>query len=1316
MKKSVLLLLIGLALTGISRAQTEPIISEAKIWAGWRGGYFEIYNPGESAIDLSNYTLIGTFETNWSDKIDRQYWPKGLLQPKDFFILVGGGFKNVSPPGDSAGTYETQIYADHITDYFANPRDTADRMIPAINLGLLKIGAAVDGSDSLLDVVKCTTPKPRITYAVAGDPGGGKKTMIRKFSVTTGNTEWDLSRGTNKEDSEWIVMPNQTGGWYDHERIFTSIHSHMDQTESGLSGMYPGVTVDGVNKTISLPYGIRKDTIFRIFNINPNVGWKLRWAGTMEDSSHFVMRTGDSLDFYIAGNVLTMEKYKAIVSDPDVEFNKVYPIRTQLRRSETWIANNPGDWPYYWVTRYEVTGGINPIDSIQSVPWGTPVDTLFKYLEKAPKSKLDIVWQDGKEKTEVEHGDKLLVTSENGTTKEYFINVRDYSPSSNAFLAAIIIYGDSLENFSKGQSNYKMSLPGGTTEIPSVIAVPQNQNALVVAVAATSLSGSLDDRTTVIKVTAQDDSTVFSYAIEWEVVKDIPIFMGDPFIAQWFPHVYSAGRGGMSIYNPNEFSIDMSEYLMVSSMGLSLINQIKNADSTRILRPGYKLVESGEKHYFQTTPKVPMKDIIQPGKCFSMANNNSLSFKTNPDLGYKLDNGSINDGKLIIPSQGGLDASNAESFALLMVLNDSVLGGTKAVEDITPFDYEVLDMLHAFENTNNAVLADTLKLWHGLFSEERNYVMIRKPHIYVGNPESLESWGTDSASCEWDAYNYRADDDALLSWIESQFSNHSTVPITGHIPIIYSTVYIISDGSSNDEFVLGVTDNTNVEQFLANIIPADSEQKLSIAYNGVKTGTDLMTNGDSLYVTSANGENSAIYIIEVTKDGLENDASLTSTLYTVGAASIESVPFGATVETIKNNVSIAATAKLDILDSIGQIIPLEWYNSDTIMVKTIASNSVSFRVTAQDGVSIKSYQVLIDAQAGDAMVTSSSYIVEETPVKSINVVRRGVSVSTFLMNLVASPGASMQIFNKLDQERSMGGIALDDYLLVSSQDGSATNKYYLNFVGEYIPSYDASLSDLTVDATSVDGFVPSKMVYNVGLPGTATEVPIVAAVAGSEVAVVTITQAQNLTGTEAERTATVHVMAESETTENTYQVIFKLGYVPSSNGRLSDLTIDATTVAGFAPETFTYAVTLKQGTTTIPTVAGVAELDSATVAITQATKLDGTAAERTATVEVTAEDESKQSYTVVFDVVSGLDPLAVSGAQIYSYGMTIFIKTDQIVSGDKAAIFDITGKLIELRFLRSNLEEIQMNKEPGVYIVKLKNEDRIITTRVKIME
>lgn len=89
-------------------------------------------------------------------------------------------------------------------------------------------------------------------------------------------------------------------------------------------------------------------------------------------------------------------------------------------------------------------------------------------------------------------------------------------------------------------------------------------------------------------------------------------------------------------------------------------------------------------------------------------------------------------------------------------------------------------------------------------------------------------------------------------------------------------------------------------------------------------------------------------------------------------------------------------------------------------------------------------------------------------------------------------------------------------------------------------SSDASISDLLVSGTTVAGFTPAQITYNVTLDAGTTAVPVVTAVTNDANAVVTVTDATNLAGTEAERTSTVLITAEDGVTTKTYVVIFAL--------------------------------------------------------------------------------------------------------------------------------------------------------------------------------
>lgn len=86
-----------------------------------------------------------------------------------------------------------------------------------------------------------------------------------------------------------------------------------------------------------------------------------------------------------------------------------------------------------------------------------------------------------------------------------------------------------------------------------------------------------------------------------------------------------------------------------------------------------------------------------------------------------------------------------------------------------------------------------------------------------------------------------------------------------------------------------------------------------------------------------------------------------------------------------------------------------------------------------------------------------------------------------------------------------------------------------------VASTDATLSDLQVNGTTVDGFNAETEVYNVSLPYGTTAVPVVSATKNDSGANVTITQASSASGT-----ATVAVTAEDGITTKTYTVNFSV--------------------------------------------------------------------------------------------------------------------------------------------------------------------------------
>jgi len=81
---------------------------------------------------------------------------------------------------------------------------------------------------------------------------------------------------------------------------------------------------------------------------------------------------------------------------------------------------------------------------------------------------------------------------------------------------------------------------------------------------------------------------------------------------------------------------------------------------------------------------------------------------------------------------------------------------------------------------------------------------------------------------------------------------------------------------------------------------------------------------------------------------------------------------------------------------------------------------------------------------------------------------------------------------------------------------------------------------------------------------------------------------------------------------------------------LSNLTVNGTTIPGFASNIFTYNVVLPAGTTIVPVVAAtVNDTGKATANVIQAAGLPGTA-----TVVVTAQDRTTQKIYIINFTVS----------------------------------------------------------------------------------
>jgi hypothetical protein len=1148
------LLLFLLLFTGILNAQ-EPyrslIISESRANAQ-PDNYIELTNMGDKAINLNEFKfgdmrpwipqpVLDVWNDPWVPEGNRFFMlPDRVLQPGESWVITtaydfGPAMYARKVDGFEGNQRPKQLDMYDLADYLVHIKEPKSGEYPWVKDSVTtsaRYGDAYQwvfeawegrecfyiehhfapGDSAVVDQVNGVFDDNGRNYArsydVAGVTGAtGNSNLIRKFTIKTGNLDFANARGVGNEDSEWIPIQRPSGynSWRD---TWWTVGNHGNYVLNENTLESDVIDVDFAGKKLTVPWGVRRlDDIMRHMVRKPGIAWHYELNPIREDSLYLSARTGDKLTVFVVGDELQTAVFDIEVAAPTADAKIVVPkaqvdIASVAKggpiRTNTQAGIDGLGWP-------RVTSHAHGNDTITGTWYGvafsTRTDSLQKYLEKPSNASWDFVWVDGVARPDLKDGDKLKVTAQDGSVKEYYIQVRPYVPSHNAYLSSITwpdiptfykgIFGwmgDTVPNFGPTNYQYKVQVPLDVDGIPALIAKTQSLNATVDVKRAVSLAGDVNDRTVAFTVTAEDDSVTNTYSVELVKEKDpknLQPFHGEPFISElvyWEQWSNSFGE----IANPGNQPLDLSNYMIAMQWNTNPASVIESrmqpTESEWLNRydkyvPGYKWVNLAQ---WAVTPGILEQDlsvnpVVLPGDVFCLGSIHTTSFiapswlptyvwpvpaqldvQFNNHSGVKTFNNPW--GEAIAGDGNPIRKWQNSHLYLFKILNDSIKLGLKPAND--PKDFELIDVFGMAEVTDWVIggkRAEMITNW------------MRKPDVYHGNTGfgQAGSFGTNVDDTEWTWTNIPYWQARNAGWpmeilnIGNFLGQHFMNEPTHYKSTVSSVVYKVSDGYSMNEEIRGLTTGTTVSTFIGNLNKANENQVLTIKSGNNELGmNDIISMNDMMVVLSADSTNTSQYRLDVTEDGLSSNAVLTSTLYEIeivsepksateegdaGSGSISGFEYGTQLRTILNNITVPAGAHLDVIDAMGAYVSQKKLNFDTAYVNVTVNPDTYFEVTAENGITKIIYQLQPNASDNDAFILSDVYNVRQSQ-NLVEFVPRGTNVNIFMSNIVPALGASVKLVDKMGHERTEGSLYQDDKVVVTSSNGLVTRVYHLSML------------------------------------------------------------------------------------------------------------------------------------------------------------------------------------------------------------------------------------------------------------------------------
>jgi len=195
--------------------------------------YLEIYNGTGADVDLSNYSLSSC--SNGCDEDSEWDYPDNVTFAAGTIIADGDVYVVYHGSADAAIVAE----GDQAFTYLSNGDDV---------FAITEAGATAS-SYTIIDIIGEMGDDPGDGWDVAGVTNGTKDhTLVRKSTVISGNTNWSASADSTADNSEWIVLDQNT--W---DYVGSHPHTELEAQDPALVITSPesGSTLYSTDVTVS---------------------------------------------------------------------------------------------------------------------------------------------------------------------------------------------------------------------------------------------------------------------------------------------------------------------------------------------------------------------------------------------------------------------------------------------------------------------------------------------------------------------------------------------------------------------------------------------------------------------------------------------------------------------------------------------------------------------------------------------------------------------------------------------------------------------------------------------------------------------------------------------------------------------------------------------------------------------------------------------------------------------------------------------------------------------------------------------------------